>query len=213
VENAQVPLRWQEVALPLTLIVCLIILKYLPATAHLPLSRAAGIVAFGYAAFLALRLVQSESAAMVEAGWSALRPSAVEYFACYGAAALSAVLMAAIVMSGSRVLDVTELVAAFTASVLLALGAALIALTSVLARTRWNNKRVEHRSAFGRMTAIDWADVVGCEPNWRGVKITTPDRRSVVFSQFQSGAAELALLASNRARRNRETASRAFASS
>jgi hypothetical protein len=208
-----VPLRWQEAALPLSLILFLVVLKYLPATAHLPLSRAAGIVAFGYAAFLALRLIQSESAVVLEPGWSALRPSAVEYFACYGAGALSAVLMSAIILNGSRALDMTELFAAFIAAVLLAIGAGAIAMTSVFARIRWNAQRVEHRSAFGRVTAVAWSEVVACEPSWRGVRIRTPDRRSVVFSQFQSGAAELALLASNRARRNRETASRAYASS
>lgn len=207
------PLRWQEAALPLSLILFLIVLKYLPATAHLPLSRAAGIVAFGYAAFLALRLIQSESAVMLEPGWSALRPSAVEYFGCYGAGALAAVLMSAIILNGSRTLDVTELVAAFIAAMLLATGAAAIAVTSVFARTRWSAQQLEHRSAFGRVTAVAWSEVVACEPIWRGVRILTSDRRSVVFSQFQSGAAELALLASNRARRNRETATRAFASS
>src|SRR5690606_39652207 len=60
--RAIVPLRWQEVVVPLIVIVSLIILKYLPFTAGLPLARAAGVVAFGYAAFLALRLVQSEEA-------------------------------------------------------------------------------------------------------------------------------------------------------
>src|SRR4051794_1729472 len=89
-----VPLRWQEVAVPLFVIVSLIVLKYLPITAGLPLARAAGVVAFGYAAFLALRLVQSEEAARVD-GWSELRPSMVEYFACYGAGGLSVVLMSA----------------------------------------------------------------------------------------------------------------------
>ncbi|UXN73197.1 hypothetical protein N8D56_19835 [Devosia sp. A8/3-2] len=56
--RAIVPLRWQEVAMPLAVIVVLLLLKHVPATASLPLARAAGVVAFGYAAFLALRLVQ-----------------------------------------------------------------------------------------------------------------------------------------------------------
>ena len=37
------PLRWQEVALPLFVIVSLIVLKYVPFTAGLPLARAAGL--------------------------------------------------------------------------------------------------------------------------------------------------------------------------
>ena len=81
-ENSRLPLRWQEVALPLMTITLLIILKYLPSTAHLPLSRAAGVVAFGYAAFLALRLLQPEEAIVVAGGTAELRPSIVEYFAC-----------------------------------------------------------------------------------------------------------------------------------
>src|SRR5690554_743987 len=90
--RAIVPLRWQEVAVPLLVIVSLVVLKYLPFTSGLPLARAAGVVAFFYAAFLALRLMQSEEAVSVD-GWSELRPSMMEYFACYGAAALAVVLM------------------------------------------------------------------------------------------------------------------------
>ena len=71
------PLRWQEVALPLVTITLLILLKYIPATAELPLSRAAGVVSFAYAAFLALRLLQPEEAIVVEGGWAELRRIAV----------------------------------------------------------------------------------------------------------------------------------------
>ena len=67
-ENQAVPLRWQEVALPLFMITLLVALKHIPFTDHLPLARAAGVVAFGYAAFLALRLVQPEEGIMVEGG-------------------------------------------------------------------------------------------------------------------------------------------------
>jgi hypothetical protein len=49
------------------------------------------------------------------------------------------------------------------------------------------------------------------QPNWRGITIATADRQSITFSQFHSGAAQLARHASNRARRNSETATKAFA--
>ncbi|MET3925840.1 hypothetical protein [Devosia sp. 2618] len=205
------PLRWQEVALPLFVVVCLIVLKYVPFTAHLPLARAAGVVAFGYAAFLALRLVQSEEAASID-GWSELRPSMVEYFACYGAAALSAVLMSAIIVIGStKQVDATQMAATFAASILLAAGALGIGLGGLFTKIRWNNTVLEHRTALGRQTKIAWSDVRSVRPNWRGITIATHDAQRVTFSQFHSGAAQLALHATNRARRNAETSSKAFA--
>lgn len=205
------PLRWQEVAVPLVVIVSLIVLKYVPFTAGLPLARAAGVVAFGYAAFLALRLVQSEEAVSVD-GWSELRPSMVEYFACYGAAALAVVLMSAIiVIGGSRHVEATQMIATFIASLMLGAGAIGIGLGGLFTRVRWNNSQVEHRNAFGRETVLAWSDVRSVRPNWRGVTIATHDSRQVTFSQFHSGAAQLAKHATNRARRNTETSTKAFA--
>jgi hypothetical protein len=207
-----VPLRWQEVALPLVVIITLIVLKYIPVTEGLPLARAAGVVAFGYAAFLALRLVQSEEAVNVD-GWSELRPSMVEYFACYGAAALAVVLMSAIiVIGGTKHVEATQMVATFIASVLLGSGAVAIGLGGLFTRVRWNNSVLEHRSALGRETSIAWSDVRAVRPNWRGVTIATHDAQRVTFSQFHSGAAQLAIHATNRARRNAETSTKAFAS-
>ena len=205
------PLRWQEVAVPLVVIVSLIVLKYVPFTAGLPLARAAGVVAFGYAAFLALRLVQSEEAVSVD-GWSELRPAMVEYFACYGAAALAVVLMSAIiVIGGSRHVEATQMIATFIASVMLGAGAVAIGLNGLFTRVRWNNSQVEHRSALGRETKLAWSDVRSVRPNWRGVTIATHDSRRITFSQFHSGAAQLAKHATNRARRNAETSTKAFA--
>ncbi len=205
------PLRWQEVAVPLVVIVSLIVLKYVPFTAGLPLARAAGVVAFGYAAFLALRLVQAEEAVSID-GWSELRPSMVEYFACYGAAALAVVLMSAIiVIGGSRHVEATQMIATFIASLMLGAGAIGIGLGGLFTRVRWNNSQVEHRSAFGRETVLAWSDVRSVRPNWRGVTIATHDARRVTFSQFHSGAAQLAKHATNRARRNAETSTKAFA--
>lgn len=205
------PLRWQEVAVPLVVIVSLIVLKYVPFTAGLPLARAAGVVAFGYAAFLALRLVQGEEAVSVD-GWSELRPSMVEYFACYGAAALAVVLMSAIiVIGGSRHVEGTQMIATFIASLMLGAGAVGIGLGGLFTRVRWNNSQVEHRSALGRETVLAWSDVRSVRPNWRGVTIATHDSRRITFSQFHSGAAQLAKHATNRARRNTETSTKAFA--
>lgn len=203
------PLRWQEVALPLMTITLLIILKYLPATAHLPLSRAAGVVAFGYAAFLALRLVQPEEAVVVEGGWAELRPSMVEYFACYGAAALSAVLLFAVIIMG-HVADTTQLVATYLAVLLLAAGSLGIGLVGLFTHTSWDHRQVKHRNAMGREVALDWSDVRSVRPNWRGITIAGANGR-ITFSQFHAGAAQLAKHAATRARRNAETATRAFA--
>lgn len=204
------PLRWQEVAVPLFVIVSLIVLKYIPITSGLPLARAAGVVAFGYAAFLALRLVQGEEALHID-GWSELRPSMVEYFACYGAAALAVVLMSAIiVIGGSKHVEATQMIATFTASLLLGAGAIGIGLGGLFTRVRWNNTLLEHRNAFGRETRLAWSEVKSVRPNWRGITVATHDARKVTFSQFHSGAAQLATHATNRARRNAQTTNRAF---
>lgn len=189
--------------MPLVVITILIALKYVPAAAHLPLSRAAGVVAFGYAAFLALRLVQPEEAVMVD-GWSELRPSMVEYFACYGAAALAAVLLSSIILLGNTA-DTTQLVATYLAVVLLGAGSIGIGLAGLFTRVRWDHKKVEHRDAFGRQTTIDWSDVRLVAPNCRGITIST-GMSAITFSQFHGGAAELAKLATQRARRNTSTA-------
>jgi hypothetical protein len=189
--------------MPLVVITILIALKYVPAAAHLPLSRAAGVVAFGYAAFLALRLVQPEEAVIVD-GWSELRPSMVEYFACYGAAALAAVLLSSIILLGNTA-DTTQLVATYLAVVLLGAGSIGIGLAGLFTRVRWDHKKVEHRDAFGRQTTIDWSDVRLVAPNWRGITIST-GMSAITFSQFHGGAAELAKHATQRARRNASTA-------
>lgn len=205
------PLRWQEVAVPLFVIVSLIILKHLPFADGLPLARAAGVVAFGYAAFLALRLVQGEEALRVD-GWSELRPSMVEYFACYGAAALAVALMSAvIVIGGTKHVQATQMIATFIASLLLGSGAVGIGLGGLFTKVRWNNTLLEHRNAFGRETKIAWSDVRSVRANWRGITIATHTAQRVTFSQFHSGAAQLALHAINRARRNAETGTKAFA--
>jgi hypothetical protein len=204
-----VPLRWQEVAVPLFVITALIALKYIPLTAELPLSRAAGVVAFGYAAFLALRLIQPEDGIMVEGGWAELRPSLVEYFACYGAAALSAILLFAVIFMGHAA-DTTQLIATYLAVLFLAAGALGIGMVGLFTNTRWDNRQVTHRSAMGRETRLDWSEVRSVRPNWRGITITGTTGR-ITFSQFHGGASQLAKHAATRAMRNAETATKAFA--
>lgn len=206
------PLRWQEVAVPLFVIIALLVLKHVPVTANLPLARAAGVVAFAYAAFLALRLIQGEEAVSVD-GWSELRPSLVEYFACYGAAALSVVLMSAVIfIGGTKHVEPAQMIATFTASLLLGGGALGIGLGGLFTKVRWNNTVLEHKTALGRETKLAWSDVRSVRPNWRGITIATHDAQRVTFSQFHSGAAQLAIHAANRARRNAETSTKAFAS-
>ena len=205
------PLRWQEVAVPLFVIIALLVLKHVPWTESLPLARAAGVVAFSYAAFLALRLIQGEEAVQID-GWSELRPSMVEYFACYGAAALSVVLMSAVIfIGGTKHVEPTQMIATFTASLLLGAGAFGIGLCGLFTKVRWNNTILEHRTAFGRETRLAWSDVRSVRPNWRGITIATQGAEKVTFSQFHSGAAQLAIHATNRARRNAETSTKAFA--
>ena len=166
---------------------------------------------FGYAAFLALRLIQGEEAIQID-GWSELRPSMVEYFACYGAAALAVVLMSAvIVVGGTRHVDFTQMAATFTAAVLLGAGALAIGLCGLFTRVRWNHSVLEHRTALGQEIRIAWSDVRSVRPNWRGITIATSHNQRVTFSQFHSGAAQLAKHATTRARRNSETATKAFA--
>src|SRR5690606_17234172 len=195
--------------MPLIVITILIALKYVPATAHLPLARAAGVVAFGYAAFLALRLIQPEEAIVMDGGWAELRPSIVEYFACYGAAALAAVLLFAVIVMGS-VADTTQLIATYIAVLLLAAGSVCIGLVGLFSQTRWNNHHLHFRSAMGRETTLDWADVRAVRPTWRGITISATTGQ-VTFSQFHAGSSQLASHAATRARRNAETATKAFA--
>jgi hypothetical protein len=198
--------------MPLFIIIALLVLKHVPLTQNLPLARAAGVVAFAYAAFLALRLVQDEEA-VTFAGWSELRPSLVEYFACYGAAALSVVLMSAVIfIGGTKHVEPAQMIATFTASLLLGAGALGIGLGGLFTKVRWNNTVLEHKTAFGRETKLAWSDVRSVRPNWRGITIATHDAQRVTFSQFHSGAAQLAIHATNRARRNAETSTKAFAS-
>ena len=196
------PLRWQEVAVPLGVVLCLVILKYVPGTADWQLARLAGIVSFGYAAFLALRLIQGEEAIRVD-GWSELRASPVEVFGALGGAGASALLMTAVIFNGALAgATPTQVTVAFLAAVVLAAASAIILYTSILVRIRWNQSGVERRGASGVVTAIAWGDVVSVKGKWTGITITTADKRKLSFSPLQSGAGQLAIFAQKRAQRN-----------
>ncbi|MCS6762310.1 MAG: hypothetical protein MO846_10295 [Candidatus Devosia symbiotica] len=169
------------------------------------------MVAFGYAAFLALRLLQGDEVVRIN-GWSELRHSIVEYFACYGAVALAIVLLSAVILiGGSRPIPATQLLTTLLPSLLLGGGVLGIGLCGLFTRVRWNNTRLEHSTALGRQTVIVWSNVRSVWPNWRGITIATYVSERVTFSQFHAGAAQLAIHATNRARRNTQSASQALA--
>lgn len=188
--------------MPLGVVLCLVLLKHVPGTDAWQLARFAGIVSFGYAAFLALRLIQGEDAVQVN-GWSELRASPVEVFGALGAAGAAALLMTSVIFNGALA-GATEqqVVVAFLAAVALAAVSGIILYTSIMVRVRWNQQTVERRDAAGRTVAIAWADVVNVKGRWTGITIVSADKRTMSFSPLQSGAAQLAKLASRRARHN-----------
>jgi hypothetical protein len=205
-----VTLRWQEVALPLVLIVFLLVGKHMPVTEHFPLGRTAGVIAFSYAIFLSLRLIQGEDA--VSTGeWSELRASPVELFGAFTAASLSALLLSTVAFMNSASGNPLQIIMAFALSVAFAGCAAGIMFTSVVVKIRWNRKQIEHRSGTGKHTVMAWSDVVGVDSTWKGVTIWATDQSRISFSPYQSGAAALAKLAADKARRNAINAARAVA--
>ena len=205
-------LRWQEVAVPLSVVFGLLVLKHVPATAALPLAKTAGIIAFSYAIFLALRLVQGAEA-IERDGWQELHASPVELFGALGASALSAMLLGSVLVHGQngdaafRHLAISMALALFFAL----LAGAIIFLT-VLAKVRWNRSVIEHVDGLGKRTTLIWADVAGVRSDWRGITIWTSKRQRIHFSPYQSGAAQLTRLVAERSVRNGSTAAKAFAS-
>jgi hypothetical protein len=195
------PLRWQEVALPLAMVLVLVLLKHVPGTQGFPFSRLAGIVAFGYAIFLSLRLIQGEEGVFVD-GWSELRPSPVELFSAFGGASLSGVLLVAVLFGNMLSASPLQMSAALSLSVVLAVFSGLIVFTSLLVRIRWNQSVVERQDHRGRKVAIAWDDVVKVEGRWGGVTIYGREKQKLKFSPLHSGAAQLAKLADSKAQRN-----------
>lgn len=195
------PLRWQEVALPLAIVFVLVVLKHVPGTEGLPLGRLAGIVAFGYAIFLSLRLIQGEDALQIE-GWSELRPSPVELFGAFGGASLSGVLLVGVLFGGVIAGSPTQMAAAMALSILLAVVSGTIMFKSLLVKVRWNAKLVEKQDHRGRKVAIAWDNVTKVEGRWGGITIFGPGKVRLQFSPLHSGAATLAKYAGEKAKRN-----------
>ena len=135
--------------MPLGVVLCLVILKYVPGTVDWQLARLAGIVSFGYAAFLALRLIQGEEAVQVD-GWSELSASPVEIFGALGGAGFAAIMMTAVVFNGAMA-GATKLRSSSPSCGGCArrnIGGAIL-YTSVMVRVRWNQAAVERRDAQG----------------------------------------------------------------
>lgn len=197
-------LRWQEAAFPLVFVVVLLIGKHLPVLDPSLLSRLAGIVCFSYAIFLSLRLVQAEEA-VFRNGWSQLRPSPLELICAVTASAFAALLMGSVVLGDPALGTTGRIMAVMVLSVAFAAGAAVITMTSLMVRVRWNRHRIEHRNSLGRTINIDWADVTAVRTHWHGVTIWTSGKARISFSPYQSGAAELMRQARYRAARNAAT--------
>lgn len=195
------PLRWQEVAVPLAIVALIVALKYVPALAGVPLARLAGVVSFGYAAFLALRLLQTEEAVFVD-GWSELRASPVEVFGALAGGSLAISLVVGVLFGGVLAGSPAQMAVAMTLAVLLAAVSILIVFSSVLVRVRWNRGQIERRDHRGRSIVIEWDDVRRIEARWQGITIVAADQRRLAFSPLHSGAAQLARFAVERARRN-----------
>jgi hypothetical protein len=200
-------LKWQEVAVALSVVIALLIGKHIPLVSQLPLARVTGILCFSYAIFLSLRLLKVDDA--VRSGeWSELRPSLMEKFGALILAAFSGLIIYAMLFM-DRGHTVSEQYAFYmTLAVLFGGGALAIAFTSLLVRIRWNHLHIEHWSSLGKKTIIPWSDVAGVKTEWRGVTIITACGSRVRFSPYLAGAEQLARKAEHTARRNALTAHR-----
>lgn len=195
------PLRWQEAAIPLALVSILLCLKHLPLTQGLPLARLAGVVCFGYAIFLALRLIQPVEAFSVD-GWDELRASPVEWFGAALFGVLSLIFLYLVLAVGDVHMPFRQMALAMALSIAFALIAGGIILFSILPRVRWNGQVLEQRTGFGTERRLHWPDVVGIKTHWRGITIWTRDGRTLSVSPYQAGAAQLARFAAQRIVRN-----------
>jgi hypothetical protein len=183
-------------------VLCLIVLKYVPATADLPLARTAGIICFAYAIFLALRLIQSDEAVTVD-GYSELRASPVEYFGGIASGIFSALILGAVIINGStQDIPYSQMALGMALAIAFALGSAAIAFTSLLVKVRWNRSFVEHKNGLGKLTKIAWSEVTSCRSGLKGITIFTAGQSRITFSPYHSGAQALARHAADRARRN-----------
>lgn len=195
------PLRWQEAAIPLALVSILLCLKYVPATQGLPLARLAGMVCFGYAIFLALRLIQPVEALAID-GWDELRASPVEWFGTALFGVLSLMFLYLVLTVGNVHMPFRQMALAMALSISFALLSGGIMLFSILPKVRWNGQAIEQRSGFGTQRRLEWLNVVGVKSHWRGITIWTRDGQRLSFSPYQAGAGQLARFAAQKIVRN-----------
>jgi len=194
-------LKWQEVAVAIGVVVTLLAGKHLPYVSSLPLARVTGILCFGYAIFLSLRLLQADEATRV-GDWSELRPSIIEKFGALVLAAFSAVIIYAMLFLDGGHSASEQLAFYATLAVLFGGGALVILISSFLTRVRWNHQHIEHQDSFGKRTTIPWTEVRGVRTEWHGITIHTRSGGKVRFSAYQAGAAQLARRAEQTAQRN-----------
>jgi len=194
-------LKWQEVAIALSVVIVLLAAKHVPVVSQLPLARVIGILCFGYAIFLSLRLLKADDAVRL-GEWSELRPSLMEKFGALVLAAFSALIIYAMLFIDRDHTASEQMTFYCTLAVLFGAGAVGIAFSSLLVRIRWNHQHIEHRSSFGRRTTIPWSEVKGVTTQWHGITIHTADGGRVRFSPYLAGAHQLARVAEHTARRN-----------
>lgn len=202
------PIKWQEVAVALSLVFALVIGKHLPVVSQLPLARVTGIVCFSYAIFVSLRLLQADDAVRM-GEWTELRPSLMEKFGALAMAVFSGLIVYAMLFIDRGHTASQQMMFYVTLAAIFGSGALVIAVTSIFTKVRWNHQHIEHRSSLGRRTTIAWHDVAGVTTEWRGVTIHTSQGSKVRFSPYQAGATQLARRAEHTARRNAAAAASA----
>lgn len=198
-------LKWQEVAIALSVVVTLLVGKQLPVISELPLARVTGILCFVYAIFLSIRLLGVEEA-LFTGQWSELRPSLTEKLAALVLGGAAAVLVYAMLFIDGGHTAAEQTAFRLTLAAIFAGGAVIVALRSFLVTVRWNAQHIEHKDTFGKRTTIPWSSVSGVKTQWHGITIHTADGGKVRFSAYQSGAAELTRRAEQTAQRNAKAA-------
>lgn len=198
-------LKWQEVAVALAVVLALLAGKQIPVVSSLPLARVTGILCFGYAIFLSLRMLKA-SDAVREGEWTELRPSLMEKFGALALSGFALVLIYAMLFLDSGHTASEQTAFYMTLAFLFGAGALGIALKSFFVRVRWNHQHIEHHTSFGKRTTIPWTEVSHVKTEWHGITIHTADGGKVRFSAYQSGAAQLTLRAEQTAIRNAKAA-------
>jgi hypothetical protein len=209
--SSAVHLKWQEVAVALTIVAALLVGKHLPFVSTLPLARVTGILCFGYAIFLSLRMLKTDDAIRL-GEWTELRPSLMEKVGALALSGFALVLIYAMLFLDSAHTASEQMAFYVTLAVLFGAGAIGVALKSFFVRVRWNHQHIEHQTSFGKRTTIPWTEVSGVKTEWHGITIHTVDGGKVRFSAYQAGAAQLTRRAEQTAVRNAKAAANREAS-